>query len=210
MKGDYLRLVVCFVAVLAFGVADFVYADAGCCLASAFGRGIKATAVGVNKTLGSSAIGCNGGTKSSSLATADIPGLLSTGVVETSASGTPTSTSSHARVDNILVTAGGNIITATQIISDAQASCSGNATGSSTIQNLSINGDPVNITGEPNQTVPIPGGKIIINAQKVTTSNGGCVKNITVTALRISLLGIADVSFATSQAGVACVTFSCS
>jgi hypothetical protein len=207
MKSNKLRLVLCFVAILAFGIADLADADAGCCLASASGTGIKAKTSVVNTALGKSSIGCNGGNKTDSLATASIPGLLSAGVVETSASGTTTQTSSHARVDDVLVTAGANIITATQLISDSQSSCSGNATGSSTIQNLSINGQSVNITGEPNQVVPIPGGIITINAQSGKSS--GCVKNISVTALKISMLGVADVTLAASQAGVACVTFSC-
>lgn len=207
--SDYLKIVLCVAAILAFGISDFVYADAGCCLASASGKGITAKTPVVNKTFGSSSIGCNGGSKTASIAAAEIQDLLSTGVVETSAAGTPTSTSSHAEVNNILVTAGGNTITASKITSDAQASCSGNATGSSVVLNLNANGQPVNVTGQPNQEVPIPGGKIIINGQKVTTSDGGCVKNITVTALRVSLPGVADISFAISQAGVACVSFSC-
>jgi hypothetical protein len=210
MKDDGLRLIVCLVAILAMGIVDYVYADAGCCVASASGKAITAKTPVVNKTLGSSSIGCNGGNKTNTLASASILGLLNTGIVETSATGTTTSTSSHAEVNNLLVTAGLNLITATKISSDAQASCGGNAAGSSIVLNLSVNGQAVNVTGQPNQEVPIPGGKLIINEQKVKSSGGGCVKNITVTALKISLLGVADVSLATSQAGVACVTFSCS
>ena len=201
------KLVACLVMILAFGIANFVAADAGCCLASASAQGIKAKTPAVSKTLGSASIGCNGGSKTHTLGTVSIPDLLNAITIQTSASGTTTQTSSFARVDDVNLVAGENVIKATQITSNAQTSCSGNSTGSSNIQNLTVNGQPVQITGQPNQEVPIKGGKIIINAQSITSS--GCIKKINVAALRILVSQIADVTFSTTHAGVACVTFSC-
>jgi hypothetical protein len=205
--GNRLRLMGCLIVILAFGIADFVHADAGCCLASASAQGIRAKTSAVNKTLGSASIGCNGGNKTNTLGTVSIPDLLDAVAIQTSATGTTTQTSSSARVDNVNVFAGSNVVRATQISSNAQASCNGNPTASSNIQNLTINGQPVNVTGEINQEISISGGKIILNAQSVTGS--GCVKKINVTAMRILVFGVADISISTSHAGVACVIFSC-
>lgn len=177
--GDRLGLILFLIAILGFRMADLVYADAGCCLASASASGIKAKTPVLSKSIGSSSIGCKGGNKTNTFATVDIPGILQAIAVQTSATGTTTQTSSNSRVDNLTVIAGANIIKVTQIASNAQASCNGNATASSFIQNLTINGKPVNITGEPNQEISIIGGKITINAQKLKSS--GCVKNISVT-----------------------------
>lgn len=203
-----LKLLAVLVAILAFGITDMVYAgDAGCCRASSSGTGIKVKTPLVSKTLGSASIGCNGGDKTSSLSTVNIPGVLSTVAVQNSASGTTSQTSSQSIVDNLHLVAGANIIQATTIRSNAHTSCSGNSGGGSIIQNLIINGQPQNITGEPNQQIPIIGGKIIINEQ--TSSNKGCVKNFKVTAFRLSILNVANISLAKSTAGVACVTFTC-
>lgn len=207
VRGNFRLGVACLVAILAFGIANFGYADAGCCLASASASGIKAKTPVISKTIGSASIGCNGGNKTSSFGTIEIPGLLNAVAVQTSASGTVTQTNSQSTVDNITVIAGSNLIKAAQISSNAQASCTRPATANSIIQRLTINGRLVNISGEPNQVIQITGGKITINAQKFTGS--GCVKNVSVTALKISVLGIADISLSTSQAGVACVVSSC-
>ncbi|TLY26357.1 MAG: hypothetical protein E6K64_01565 [Nitrospirae bacterium] len=62
------------------------------------------------------------------------------------------------------------------------------AVGSSDIGGLSINGIPIFLTGGPNQTIDIIGGRVVINEQQ--TSPGG---TITVNALHVIVDGVADV-----------------
>lgn len=62
--------------------------------------------------------------------------------------------------------------------------------------NLSINGVPVAVTGNPNQTIPIPGGQLVINEQR--TSSAGT----TVNAIHATVFGVADVVVASATAGI--------
>src|SRR5437867_7497092 len=57
----------------------------------------------------------------------------------------------------------------------------------SLVDNLSINGEPVTVTGEPNQSISIPGGQLIINEQTVSPAG------TTVNALHATVAGVADV-----------------
>ena len=52
------------------------------------------------------------------------------------------------------------------------------------------------MSGEPNQTVAIPNGRVILNEQRI--SAGG----ITVNALRVIVDGVADVVVASATAGM--------
>ena len=72
----------------------------------------------------------------------------------------------------------------------------GAGAGSSEIDNLSINGIPIFVTGEPNQTVWILGGQVILNEQK--TSSAGMIVN----ALHIVATGVADIVIASATAGI--------
>jgi hypothetical protein len=69
-------------------------------------------------------------------------------------------------------------------------------TGSVIIDSLSINGLAVAVTGTPNQTIAIPGGRVVINEQPASST--GMVVN----ALHIAVAGVADVVVASANAGV--------
>jgi len=56
---------------------------------------------------------------------------------------------------------------------------------------------PIAVTGDPNQTVAIPGGQIVINEQTIS-STGQAVVN----ALHVTVTGIADVVLASASAGI--------
>jgi hypothetical protein len=56
---------------------------------------------------------------------------------------------------------------------------------------------PVSVSGDPNQTITIPGGQLIINEQTIS-SNGAMVVN----ALHIIVNGVADVVIASATAGI--------
>jgi len=68
--------------------------------------------------------------------------------------------------------------------------------GTSLIDNLSINGVPIAVTGQPNQGIWIPGGQVVINEQ--TVSPGAT----TVNALHATVFGVADVVIASATAGI--------
>ena len=81
-------------------------------------------------------------------------------------------------------------------MSQASAILNIGGVGSSTLSNLSLNGVPVPVTGDPNQTVSIPGGQMVINEQQ--TSPAGIVVN----ALHVIVSGVADVVMGSSVAGI--------
>jgi len=68
--------------------------------------------------------------------------------------------------------------------------------GTSNIDNLSINGVPISVTGDPDQRVDVPGGVVIINEQHVSSDG-----TIMVNALHAIIFGVADVVVASATAG---------
>ncbi len=89
-------------------------------------------------------------------------------------------------------------ISADSVYSAASKVLGAAGTGSSTISNLSISGTPIAVTGDPNQTVPIPGGQVVINEQSIS-STGTAVVN----AIHVTVTGVADVVIASVTAGIA-------
>ena len=67
----------------------------------------------------------------------------------------------------------------------------------SDISGLSINGMPVFLTGDPNQTIDLIGGRVVINEQQTDPSG-----TITVNALHVIVDGVADVVVASAKAGI--------
>lgn len=102
---------------------------------------------------------------------------------------------SEASAAGVTVSVAGMNIGADFLMSRALATAGGVA-GASNIEGLSIAGMPVAVTGEPNQTVAIPNGSVILNEQRISASG------ITVNALRVVVHGVADVVVASATAGV--------
>jgi hypothetical protein len=93
------------------------------------------------------------------------------------------------------------LLTASVIRSDAQADCSG-ASGSSVITDLRVLGNPVVVTGAPNQTISIVGiATLIINEQILDATGTG----ITVNAVHLNLLTGEEVILSSAQAAVSCL-----
>jgi len=80
-------------------------------------------------------------------------------------------------------------------LAQAQAAA-GSASGSSVLGNLTLDGVPVDVSGAPNQTISILGGRLVINEQ--TPTAGGIVVN----ALHLVVDGIADVVLGSATAAV--------
>ena len=95
------------------------------------------------------------------------------------------------------LTVGGNGISAGFVMARAAAAIGVPSAGATTIEGLSINGVPIAVTGQPNQTILIPGGRIVINEQQPILPTG-----VTVNALHIVIDGVADVVIASATAGI--------
>jgi hypothetical protein len=145
----------------------------------------------------------SGGALEASLLEANVPGVLMAEVLHASTVGQNKESNSEASVANFSLTVGGNAIAADFLASRARAACapSGPVTSaSSEIAALTVNGQTIAVTTQPNQRVDlVAGGYVIINEQ--TSSRPG---DITVNALHVVIPGVADVIVSSAHADVAC------
>jgi hypothetical protein len=166
-------------------------------------RNVNGTIVSTETILAeTSPLSSSGGTVYANHGNAIIEGVLSVDTLTASTSGQNNQTTSNATATNVHITVNGNVITADYASATATATC-GTTSGSSTIQNLVVNGNPITITGAPNQTVLLPSGSfIIINEQSTNKKLKG--KNINVSALHIIIPNAADIRVATARAEIKC------
>jgi hypothetical protein len=146
----------------------------------------------------------SGGALEASLLEAEVPGLLTAEVLHASTVGQGNESNAEASVANVGLTVGGNTIAADFLAARARAACgpTGPTTsGSSEIVGLVINGQPIVVSGEPNQTIDLPlgTGKVVINEQ--SSARPG---DITVNALHVVVNGVADVVISSAHADVNC------
>lgn len=160
-------------------------------------RTVQATVLGLTTVL------CDTGTlggpddaREASLLKGSVPSLLSGEVLHATTIGWPDQVAAESSLADLNLTVAGNGISAAFVMAQALALLGGAGAGSSSLDSLSINGAPIVVTGEANQTVPIPGGRVIVNEQ--TSSLGG----ITVNALHVIVDGVADVVIASAAAGI--------
>lgn len=148
-----------------------------------------------------------GGAHESSLLSASVPGLLTANVLHASTVGQNDSSRSEASVADLDLTAGSNTVSADFLMSRAEARCGpggASLSGSSDVARLVVNGQTIAVSGQPNQTVTLPGGgTVVINEQ---TRSGD---SITVNALHVVVPGVADVVVSSSQASIACGSKEC-
>lgn len=103
---------------------------------------------------------------------------------------------SEAAVGNLSIAGGGISIVADFVMARAESVLGSGSGGGALIENLSINGAPVQLSG-PNQTIALLGGLTLV-LNEVTQSAGGT----TVNALHItSLDGLVDIVVASATAG---------
>ena len=129
--------------------------------------------------------------------TGSIPALLSGETLNAITYSYTNQVDSQASLANLGLTVAGVGITADSVVAEASQVLGAAGTGSSYISNLAIGGVPVDVTGVPNQTIPIPGGQVILNEQTIT-STGGAVVN----AIHVVVNGVADVVIASATAGI--------
>ena len=126
------------------------------------------------------------------LATAD--GLLSVAMGSSQAE-------SQSAIGNLVLLPGSpNQITAYVTMAESRASCTG-VSGSSDITNLTMGGQSIQVTGQPNQVVGVPGVlTLTINEQTIGPNS------ITVNALHLHTVTGTDVIISSAQSSVSCAT----
>jgi hypothetical protein len=162
---------------------------------------VRATTVGLfgptTVTLAATgALGGAGDALDAAQVTGSIPSVFAGEVLNAVTVGWPDQAASEASLASMALTVGGTGISADFVMARALAALDGSGGGSALIDNLSIGGVPIGVTGQPNQTVSIPGGQVVINEQ--TVSPGGT----TVNALHATVFGVADVVIASATAGI--------
>ena len=129
--------------------------------------------------------------------TGAIPAALLAGdVLHAATIGYPNQIDSEAALSDLAVGAAGTTIGADFVMARASDVLGTAGVASSEVDNLSINGIPVVVTGAPNQSIAIPGGAVILNEQQ-TLPDGTIVVN----GLHITIPGVEDVVIASATAG---------
>lgn len=147
----------------------------------------------------------SGGALEKSLLQYSAPGLVSTEVCHAVVVGEGDASHAAAAAGRTSLTAGANVIAFDAVWSWAHASCcsdGASVSGMSGLVSLTVNGLPVNVSGQPNQTVSLPGGRIIINEQ--VTCLDGDYAAITVNALHVVIDGVTDLVVCSSHADIVC------
>jgi hypothetical protein len=156
------------------------------------------------------ALPSSGGSLQASLLTVNVPGLATAEVAHATTIGQGNHSDSEASVANLTVTAAGNTITADLLMASAEAKCSNGAasvTGGADIVGLAVNGQAISVSGQPNQTVSLPVGQIIINQQSSSVS--GNTGKITVNALHVIIPGVGEVVVSSAEADITCKAPEC-
>ena len=164
---------------------------------------VQATVLGILGTGTTTVLadtGTLGGTNDSrdaSMDTGSIPSTLDAETLSTDTISWVDEVDSEASLANLNMTVAGIGITADSVMARASQVLGAAGSGSSTLSNLAINGTPIAVTGDPNQTIWVPGGQVIINEQTIS-STGTAVVN----ALHVAITGVADVVVASATAGI--------
>lgn len=132
-----------------------------------------------------------------SMDTGNVPSLVTAEVLSAGTISWPDEVDSVASLGNVNLNVAGSGIHADSVLARASQVLGGAGYGTSIINNFSINGIPIAITGAANQMVGIPGGQVIVNEQTISQS-GAAVVN----AIHVIVTGVADVVLASATAGI--------
>jgi hypothetical protein len=127
--------------------------------------------------------------------TGGIPGILVGQALHATTIGWADQVASEASVASLALNVAGTAIGADFIMARAMAAVGSAGVGTVNIDGFSVNGVSIPITGEPNQTISIPGGSIIINEQQTSAAR------TVVNALHVRVIGVADIIVASATAG---------
>ena len=150
------------------------------------------------------AVPSTGGAVAASLDSGGVTGLLDAESLEGSAIAQGSSSLSSSSATNVHLVLGTHVIIAAFVSTTAQAQCTGGnpqVTGSTEVVGLEIDGQPVNVTGTPGQTIALTGGGQLVIDEETSTPN-----SITVNGLHGTMSGGIDVIVAQSEASITCGT----
>src|SRR5207244_5087195 len=164
---------------------------------------VQAKVLGVSTKLGDTGpLPSSGGAEEASLLNASVPGLLTAEVVHATTVGQGNASRSEASVAEVALTVAGNTISAGFLQARATAMCTDGgamSSGSSEIAALVVNGQTIDISGMPNQTVTLNGvGQVIINEQRSPVPG-----DISVNALHVIVDGVVEVVIISSTEVIA-------
>ena len=128
--------------------------------------------------------------------TGNVPSLLKGETLHATTIGWSDQVASEASLGRLALTVAGTTIGADVVMARALAVLGGAGFGISNIANLSINGAPIPVSGAPNQTILIPGGRVVINEQQTSPTT------TVVNALHVIVTGVADVVIGSATAGI--------
>jgi hypothetical protein len=128
--------------------------------------------------------------------TGDVPSLLTGEVLHASTLGWPDQVASEASLADLALSVAGTTISADFVMARALAILGAAGAGTSNIDNLSINGLPIAVSGDPNQTIAISGGVVVVNEQQTSPTS------TVVNALHVIVDGVADVVIGSATAGI--------
>lgn len=134
--------------------------------------------------------------RAASQSAGSVSSIFRGGTLHAATLGWPDQVSSEASAADIALSVGGNAISADFVMSRARAVQGAAATAAVDVDGLSVNGVAIPVTGEPNQTVAILGGQLVIN-ERLQSATG-----TTVNALRVAVAGVADVVVASATADI--------
>jgi len=164
---------------------------------------VQATVLGILGTgtttvlAGTGTLGGTNDARDASMDTGSIPSTLNAETLSTDTISWVDEVDSEASLTNLNMTVAGIGITADSVMAQASQVLGTAGSGISTLSNLAINGTPIAVTGDPNQTIWVPGGQVIINEQTISPT-GTAVVN----ALHVAITGVADVVVASATAGI--------
>ena len=126
--------------------------------------------------------------RDASLSSGSVGSLLIAQTLHATAIGSTDQIAAEASLAGLSLSIAGTSVTADFV--QARATSGTRGVRTSTVDELAINGVPIDVSGDANQTISIPGGAVVINEQ-----NGNAVK-----ALHIVINGVADVVIASASA----------
>jgi hypothetical protein len=162
---------------------------------------VRATTMGLlgsttTELAGTGTLGGSTDAREASQMTGQVPSLLTGETLHAATIGWPDQAASEASLTRLALSVAGTRIGADSVLARAVAVSDGAGYAVSNIDGLTINGMSLAVNGEPNQTLSIPGGRLVINEQQ---SSG----NLTVVnALHVILDGVADVVVGSATAAV--------
>jgi len=134
--------------------------------------------------------------RNASQLTGNIPSLVTGEALHATTIGWPDQVASEASLAGLALSVAGTGIGADFVKAQALAILNGGSFGTAYIDNLTINGVLVPVSGAPNQTISVPGGQVVINEQQSSASG------IVVNALHVIVNGVADVVIGSARAGI--------